>query len=45
MRDDLYINTKEWQNSSDDWVKTMTKSKENKEIKTGVNVINGKVRK
>tara|TARA_Y100000813_G_C24088254_1_gene316898 strand:+ start:535 stop:702 length:168 start_codon:yes stop_codon:yes gene_type:complete len=31
MRDDLYINTKEWQNSSDDWVKTMTKSKENKE--------------
>jgi len=24
-------NTKSWQNSSDGWVKTMTKSKENKE--------------
>ena len=29
--EDLYQNTKQWQNSSDGWVKTMTKSKENKE--------------
>ena len=29
--DYMYKNTKEWQKDSDDWVKTMTKSKENKE--------------
>ena len=29
--EDLYQNTKQWQNSSDGWVKTMTESKENKE--------------
>ena len=27
----MYKNTKQWQKDSDDWVKTMTKSKENKE--------------
>ena len=26
-----FTNSKEWQNSSDGWVKTMTESKENKE--------------
>ena len=30
MVSDLY-NAKDWQESSDGWVKTMTKSKENKE--------------
>tara|TARA_Y100001937_G_scaffold121882_1_gene181360 strand:- start:506 stop:673 length:168 start_codon:yes stop_codon:yes gene_type:complete len=25
-------NSKQWQKNSDDWVKTMTKSKENKEL-------------
>ena len=30
--EDLYQNTKHWQDSSDGWVKTMTQSKENKEI-------------
>ena len=29
--DYMYKNTEEWQKDSDDWVKTMTKSKENKE--------------
>ena len=29
--DNLYRNTKSWQDSSDGWVKTMTTSKENKE--------------
>jgi uncharacterized membrane protein YcgQ (UPF0703/DUF1980 family) len=33
MRNPLkqYENTKEWKDTSDDWVKTMTQSKENKE--------------
>lgn len=30
--EDLYQNTEAWQNSSDGWVKTMTQSKENKEL-------------
>ena len=30
--EDLYQNTKHWQESSDGWVKTMTQSKENKEL-------------
>ena len=29
--DYMYRNSKEWQDSSDEWVKTMTESKENKE--------------
>tara|TARA_B100001057_G_scaffold4922_1_gene4425 strand:- start:10588 stop:10794 length:207 start_codon:yes stop_codon:yes gene_type:complete len=29
--EELYGNTKTWQDSSDGWVKTMTESKENKE--------------
>ena len=27
----MYRNSKKWQDSSDEWVKTMTESKENKE--------------
>ena len=30
--EDLYQNTKAWQESSDGWVKTMTESKENKQL-------------
>ena len=30
--EDLYQNTKQWQESSTGWVNTMTKSKENKEL-------------
>ena len=30
--EDLYQNTEAWQKSSDGWVKTMTQSKENKEL-------------
>ena len=29
--DYMYRNSKKWQDSSDEWVKTMTESKENKE--------------
>ena len=29
--DYMYLNSKKWQDSSDEWVKTMTESKENKE--------------
>lgn len=28
---DYMVNSERWQNSSDEWVKTMTESKENKE--------------
>ena len=30
-QDYMYRNSKKWQDSSDEWVKTMTESKENKE--------------